>query len=153
MQQFVHSPKCGDSGDSVGSARGRRRRPRTVAVAVASVGIGLALTGCGGSARRAPTPRDVTTVAAAMSDIAYQCQSVAAGYVASADASSLQRDVDALLDAYRRVRPDAPLVIGPLRTTLRRELRLAELNVRSAGCSAAQERRITAVLDGRWPAS
>jgi hypothetical protein len=107
--------------------------------------------GCGGATRKAPTARDVNTIGAAVSDIVYQCQSVAAGYVASADSAPLRRDVDALLGGYRRLRPDAPFVVGAstgvtLKTTLRSELSLAERNLQNAGCAPGQARRIAAAI-------
>jgi hypothetical protein len=81
-----------------------------------------------------------------MSDIVYQCQSVAAGYIAGADIPSLRRDVDALLGAYRQLRPDATIAMGSApRLTLRRELILAEANLQ-AGCSGSQARRIAATV-------
>jgi hypothetical protein len=115
--------------------------------------MGMALTACGGAARPAPTQRDVDRILAAMSDIVYQCQSVAAGYVAGADEPSLRRDVDALLGAYHRVRADAPFTIGASsgqgeRTTLRKQLALAEITLADAGCSPTQARRIAALLTG-----
>jgi hypothetical protein len=84
-----------------------------------------------------------------MSDLVYQCQSVAAGYVASADEASLRRDVGALLGAYRAVRADAPFKINAangqgVRTTLRMQLTLAEANLADGGCSPAQAKRIAA---------
>lgn len=107
--------------------------------------------GCGTAARNPPTARDVNTIDAAVSDIVFQCQSVAAGYVASADNGPLRRDVDALLGGYRRLRPDAPFVVGAstgvtLKTTLRNELSLAERNLRNAGCAPAQARRVAAAI-------
>lgn len=113
----------------------------------------LLLAACGGSTRRAPTQRDVARILAAMSDIVYECQSVAAGYVAGADEPSLRRDVDALLTAYRKVRGDAPFAIPAAgghgeRTTLRKQLGLAESNLKDGDCSPAQARRIAASIRG-----
>jgi hypothetical protein len=102
-------------------------------------------TACGGGsspATRAPTQQDVAGIAGALSDIVYQCQSVAAGFVAAADATSIGRDVDMLLRTYREVRPDAPITIGSLHTTPRRELALAQANLEGGGCAAAQGRRL-----------
>jgi hypothetical protein len=86
-----------------------------------------------------------------MSDIVYQCESVATGYVASADEPSLLRDVDALLNAYRHVSSDAQFAIqtpnGPgERTTLRKQLTLAEGSLGNANCSPGQAHRIAAAL-------
>jgi hypothetical protein len=145
MQQFVHTPK---SELATGLLRLRRRCLRT---AIAGA-ICLAATACGGAPKQAPTKHDVATIAASLSDIVFQCQSVAAGYVASADSASIRRDVDALLGAYHRVRPDAPFAVGaPPRvtrhTTLRKELSLAQRNLSNAGCSPAQARRIATAVD------
>lgn len=84
-----------------------------------------------------------------MSDILYQCQSVAAGFVASADAVSVRRDVEVLVAAYHRVRPDAPFVVRgasgiEVRTTLRRQIALAAANLQNGGCAPAQARRLAA---------
>lgn len=91
-------------------------------------------------------------VSAALSDIVYQCQSVAAGFTASPDDAVLRDDVDKLLRVYRRVRSDAPLVIGSasgvtVHTTLRRELAVAAGNLED-GCFRAQARRIAAGVAG-----
>jgi hypothetical protein len=134
LQQFVHCPRF------CAAALG------TLAIAV---GSGLTACGGGGSAappKHAPTQRDVSAVAAAMSDIVLQCQSVQAGLVAAVDQRAVRNDVDALLGVYRRVRPDARLTIGPLHTTPRRELALARANLQGGGCSAAAARRVAAAL-------
>jgi len=131
----------------------RCRRPihvRASALIIAAVACLLA-GGCGGGTKRAATQRDVNTIAAAISDIVYQCQSVAAGYIARADGASLKRDVDALLDAHRQLRANATLVIGAApalttRTTLGKELALAERNLQEADCSPAQARRVADAL-------
>lgn len=82
-----------------------------------------------------------------MSDIVYQCESVATGYIASADEASLRRDVDALLSAHRQIRSNASFLIQTgnsqgERTTLGKQLTLAEENLTEASCSPAQARRI-----------
>jgi hypothetical protein len=123
---------------------------RATALIIAGVASLLA-SGCGGGIKHAPSQRDVNTIAAAMADIIYQCQSVAAGYIASADGASLKRDVNALLDAHSRLQANAIFVIGAppavtTRTTLRKELALAERNLKEAGCSPAQARRIADAL-------
>ncbi len=114
----------------------------------------VALSACGGSAARpAPTQGQVNRILTAMSDIVYQCESVATGYVASADGPSLVRDVDALVNAYRHVSGDAQFAIrtpsGPgERTTLRKQLTLAEGSLANANCSPGQAQRIAAALGG-----
>src|SRR5258705_11447911 len=74
-------------------------RDRRIRVAAALL-VGwacLTLAACGDAPRRPPTQRDVATIAAAVSDIVYQCQSVAAGFIAAPDRASLTRDVNLLL--------------------------------------------------------
>ena len=122
-----------------------RGRSRVVATVIASI-VCLLVGGCGG-AKNPPTQRDVNVVAAAMADIVYQCQSVAAGYLSSADSAGLRRDVNALLDAYHRLRADATIPIGARhRLTLRRELVLAQTILRQSGCSEGQAGRIAAAV-------
>lgn len=82
-----------------------------------------------------------------MSDLVYQCQAVTAGFVAGADAAAVKHDVDVLLATYRRVRPDARITIGPLHTTPRHELALAQGNLRAGGCATAQARRVDAAAN------
>jgi hypothetical protein len=147
---YAHSPDrtaTSASGKRKATLSARGTLPRALAALVLGVLCWMS-TGCG-EGKRAPTQRDVNVIAAAMSDVVYQCQSVAAGYLAGADSNSLRRDVDALLDAYRRLRADATIAIGaPPRLTLRRELVLAEANLRS-GCSGREARRIAAAVGPR----
>jgi hypothetical protein len=133
-------------------------RSRTATLAPAAlcwlVLTSLALAACGGTAARpAPSQGDVNRILTAMSDIVYQCESVATGYVAGVDEPSLLRDVDALLTAYRHVSGDAQFAIrtptGPgERTTLRKQLTLAEGSLANADCSPGQAHRIAAALGG-----
>ncbi len=109
----------------------------------------LAVTACGGADKRAPTREDVATIAGSLSDIVYQCQSVAAGFVAGVDSASITKDVDALLQVAHAVRPDAMFAVGALHTTLRKELGLARANLTGGGCAAAQARRLSGALAGR----
>jgi hypothetical protein len=106
------------------------------------VGACLAATACGATAKQAPSRQDVATVAESLSDIAYQCQSVAAGYVASVDSASIKADVNALLRVSDRVRRDAKFAVGALRTTLRKELELAQANLQGGACAPAQAQRL-----------
>lgn len=114
----------------------------------------LTLAACGGAtARPAPTQGDVNRILTAMSDIVYQCESVATGYVASADGPSLLRDVDVLLNAYGHVSGDAQFAIrtpngAGERTTLRKQLTLAQGSLANANCSPGQAHRIAAALGG-----
>jgi hypothetical protein len=109
----------------------------------------VAVTACGGASKRAPVPQDVATIAGSLSDIAYQCQSVAAGYVAGVDGASIRKDVDALLRVSRRVQPDARFSVGALHTTLHSELALARANLEGQGCAPGQARRLAGAVDER----
>lgn len=116
-------------------------------------GCACLIAGCGGAAKPAPTQREAQTIGAAVSDIVTQCQSVAAGFVAGPDATSLRRDVDVLVHTYDRVRPDARFVLGSssgvtLATTPRKELSLAEENLADAGCAPRQATRLRGALGG-----
>ena len=84
----------------------------------------------------------MAAIATALSDVVYQCQSVAAGFVANVDATSIRRDVDTLLSVYRGVRKDARITIGTRDTTPRQELALAIANLQGGDCAAAQARRL-----------
>jgi hypothetical protein len=133
LQQFVHWPRLA------------KRAALTVAMAAC-----LGATACGGSSqppRRPPTARDVATIAGAVSNIVYECQSAQAGLTAGADPAAIAGDVAALVRVYPRVVPDARLTIGRLHTTPRRELRLAQANLAGGDCSAAAARRLASALD------
>lgn len=113
----------------------------------ALVAAGVVPTACGSSDRRPPTPSDVSAISGAVSDIVYQCQATAAGFVAGPDTPTLTRDVTVLVDADRRLRPDAGFVLGTSsgtrrRTSLRREIGLAAQVMVQSGCSPAQARRL-----------
>jgi hypothetical protein len=107
----------------------------------------LAATACGSKAKPAPSRQDVATVAQSVSDIAYQCQSVAAGYVAGVDSASIKTDVNALLRVWGRARPDANFDVGALHTTLRKEVELAQANLQGGACATAQAQRLARVVD------
>jgi hypothetical protein len=110
-------------------------------------GICLAATACGSEAKQAPSRQEVATVAQSVSDIAYQCQSVAAGFVAGVDSASIKADVSALLRVWRRARPDAKFSVGAQHTTLRKELELAQANLQGGACATAQAQRLAQVVD------
>ncbi len=118
------------------------RRQMTAAVVA---GLCVVAAGCGAAPKHAPTQQDAGAIATSVSDIVYQCQSVAAGYVAAPDGPALARDVDMLLKSYARVSLDARLTLASgaatATTTLRRELTLAETNL-AAGCSRRQAQRL-----------
>jgi hypothetical protein len=103
--------------------------------------------GCGTAARHRPTSSDVAAISGAVSDIVYQCQATAAGFVSAPDTPSLTHDVTLLVEADRRVRPDAGFVLGSgsgirRHTTLRREIDLAAQVMAQSRCSPAEARRL-----------
>ena len=103
--------------------------------------------GCGGTAKDDPTPEDIDAVAAAVADIVYQCRSYTAGHVAAPDAQALERDVDALLEAYGRLEPDTSFEVGadagiPRKTSLRKELRFGA-RVLNDDCLPEQAERLS----------
>jgi hypothetical protein len=111
----------------------------------------VACAGCGGDEKAAPTQRDASAITAAVSDIVYQCQSAAAGFIAGPDQAALRRDVDALVRAYDRLRPDAAYRVGAAggpsrRTTLRQQAALAERNL-SAECAPKQASRVRSAME------
>jgi hypothetical protein len=118
--------------------------------AVAGAGVVaacLALVACGGSTREPPSQADIATIVSSVSDIVYQCQSVATGFIASPDASTIKRDVNSLLSANDRVEADASFVLGSQsalrrKTTLSKEIALAAHNLQLGNCSPAQAKRL-----------
>jgi hypothetical protein len=106
--------------------------------------------GCGGNSKRLPTSADIAAIAASLSDVVYQCGSVAAGYIAAPDQGLLERDVRRLASVVDRVRPDARFVLGSppaARTTsLRKEVALAVHELNKVGCPHQQARRLQLAL-------
>lgn len=90
-------------------------------------------------------------VAAAVGDIVYQCGQYTAGQVSAPDASALEADVDALLDASERLEPDATFEVGaqiglPQTTSLREQVELGA-RVLGEGCVPEQAERLAGALD------
>lgn len=109
--------------------------------------IGLLLAACGGAEKEEPAPDDVDAVAAAMSDLVYQCGFYTAGHIAEPDRQALEQDVETLLEAYDRLEPDSEFEIGEgtavsRSTTLREELRLGA-RVLDEGCLPELGNRLT----------
>jgi hypothetical protein len=105
---------------------------------------------CGDSGpdRRPPSAEDVRAISAAVGDIVVQCESIAAGYVAGPVPGSLERDVDALLDAHEQVEPETRYTVNGTsglsrETTLADELALAQRQL-AAQCAPAQAERLEA---------
>jgi hypothetical protein len=118
------------------------------AVAAATV---VLFTACGGSSKKEPSPEDADLVAAAVGDIVYQCGQYTAGQVSAPDASALEADVDALLDASERLEPDASFELGaqiglPQTTSLREQVELGA-RVLDEGCVPEQAERLAGALD------
>jgi hypothetical protein len=126
------------------------RHSRRVATVAGAAAACLALAACGGgSSRKPPSEADVAAISRSVSDIVYQCQSVATGFVAAPDAATIKRDVNSLVSANERVQADASFVLGsqsPLRrkTTLSKEIALAAHNLQLGDCSPAQAKRLQA---------
>jgi hypothetical protein len=115
--------------------------------------VSLALAACGDAPRHSPTQGDVATIASAVSDIVYQCQSVATGFIAAPDATTLTRDVNSLVNTSRRVLSNAAFVLGSSagitrKTTLNKEIALAERNLMNANCAPGQAKRLLHAVGG-----
>jgi hypothetical protein len=103
--------------------------------------------GGGGSSKRKPTQHDVAVIAAAVSDVVYQCQSAAAGYIAGPDRATLTRDVDRLVTVAADVDADEQFRISSRapRTTLREQVELTQRSLR-ADCAPEQAKRLDSAL-------
>jgi hypothetical protein len=116
---------------------------RTTAVAV--IAACAIASGCGGgSSKRQPSEHDVAVIAASVSDVVYQCQSAAAGFVAGPDRAALKHDVDRLVDVAGRVQADARFRISRRAsrpTTLREQVGVAVRSLRPE-CSPQQAQRL-----------
>jgi hypothetical protein len=107
--------------------------------------------GCGGGGseptKRNPTGRDVAVIGASVSDVVYQCQSTAAGFIAGPDRAAVKRDVDRLVRLLADVEPDArfrfPGRAQP--TSLRGQAEQATRSLR-ADCAPEQARRLDDAL-------
>ena len=118
---------------------------------------------CGDSGpdRGPPSAQDIRAISAAVGDIVVQCESIAAGYVAGPVPGSLERDVDALLDAHERVEPETRYTVSGTsglsrQTTLADELQIAQRQLAAqcapdAGRAPRSSRRLRARASfGRW---
>ena len=106
---------------------------------------------CGGTSKAEPTQKDIDAVAAAVSDIVFQCRLFTTGQIASPDAQALKRDVETLLDAYGRLEPDTTFEVGSngslqRKTTLRKQLRFGA-RVLADRCSPEQSGRLKEAAD------
>ncbi len=129
-----------------------RRSPRAAAIA-AAIAACFAVVACGGgSDRKPPTQADITKIATSVSDIVYQCQSVATGFIAAPDATTIDRDVNSLVSANQHVQADASFTVGSQsvlkrKTTLSHEIALAAHNLQLGNCSPTQAKRLQDELD------
>lgn len=106
--------------------------------------------GCGGgsgSSKRTPTGRDIAVIGASVSDVVYQCQSAAAGFIAGPDRAAVKRDVDRLVALLSQVELDARFRFTgrPEPTTLRAQAEQATRSLR-ADCAPEQARRLAEAL-------
>ena len=123
------------------------RRSRHGAAGAAVLAACFALSACGGASRKPPSQADIAKIAASVSDIVYQCQSVATGFIAAPDATTIKRDVSSLVSANQRLQADASFVLGSQsalrrKTTLSKEITLAAHNLQLGNCSPAQATRL-----------
>ena len=132
--------------------RAHRRSPRFAAI-TAAIAACLGTAACGGgSSRKPPSQADIAKIAGSVSDIVYQCQSVATGFIAAPDAATIKRDVNSLVSANQRVQADASFVLGSesalkRKTTLNKEIALAAHNLQLGDCSPAQAKRLQDEVD------
>lgn len=125
--------------------------PRRSYRGVASLAVAVAVAACGSEPKPSPKPDDIAVVGSSVGDIVYQCESVAAGFVAEPDDAQLKRDVNALLAAADRVDPDAEYKAGAApgptrRTSVRGELRLARRILKT--CDPPLAKRLEAAIEG-----
>jgi hypothetical protein len=105
------------------------------------------LTACDGDEPKVePSRRDVDRLLAAVSDVVYQCGAVDAGYVTKVDARSIKRDVDFMVDAWGRLRPNSRFETATGTTTLGRQARLVVRRL-EAGCAPSQGARLKESLE------
>lgn len=113
--------------------------------------MAAAVAACGNDPKPSPKPDDIAVIGSSVGDIVYQCESVAAGFVAEPDGAQLKRDVNALLAAADRVNPDAKYEAGTApgptrRTSVRGELRLARRLLKT--CDSSLAKRLDAAIKG-----
>lgn len=108
------------------------------------------LAACGGEPDPPPGPKEIARIGSSLGDIVFQCESVAAGFIAAPDRARLTRDVDALIAVFDRVSPDSAYTAGAepgptRRTTARGELRLARRTL--AACEPRLAQRLDAAAE------
>lgn len=83
---------------------------------------------------------------ATASDVLYQCLAVEAGYTNRVDARQVARDVDYLVSAWDRLRPDSRLRTQTGSTTLRQQSRVAVRRL-EAGCAPKEAARLEEAME------
>jgi hypothetical protein len=125
------------------SALGATRRPALAAAMCCA----CALIACGGDEPKVePTPRDVDRLVAVVSDVVLQCGAVDAGFLDRIDKRSLGRDVDYLIEAWDRFRPDARFRTETGTSTVRRQAKLALRRLEN-DCAPAQAARLREAVE------
>jgi hypothetical protein len=92
----------------------------------------------------------VDAIAAAASNIVFQCRSLERGFVSTVDREALDRDVETLVEATETFDPDAPFrrpapAVEP-ETTLRDQVELALARRDENGCSPEDAERLRDAL-------
>jgi hypothetical protein len=82
-----------------------------------------------------------------VSDVVYQCQSAAAGFIAGPDRAAVKRDVDRLVGVAADVEADARFRFAgrPEATSLRRQVQQAARSLRT-DCAPEQAKRLDGAL-------
>jgi hypothetical protein len=115
-----------------------------LAIVVCSAGLPLA---CDGDEPKVtPDQRDANRVVAAVSDVLYQCLAVEAGYTDRVEARQVARDVDYLVRAWDRLRPDSRFRTPTGSTTLRRQSRVAVRRL-EGGCAPKEAARLEQAME------
>jgi hypothetical protein len=94
-----------------------------------------------------PSQGDVDRLLAAVSNVVYQCGAVQAGFVDRIDARVVKRDVDFVVDAWDRLRPDARFRTPTGTSTLRRGSRVLIRRL-GDGCAPKQADRLREAMEG-----
>jgi hypothetical protein len=119
---------------------------RGCAFAIVLCSAALPLSCDGDEPKVAPDQRDATRVVAAVSDVVYQCSSVEAGYTDRVEVRQVERDVDTLVRAWDRLRPDSPFRTATGRTTLRRQASVAVRRLEE-GCVPKEATRLRKAME------
>ena len=111
------------------------------AIAIVICAAVLPLACDGDEPKVTPDQRDAARIGAAVTDVVYQCLEVEAGYTDRVDARQVDRDVDYLVRAWDRLRPDARFRTATGGTTLREQSKTAVRRL-EAGCAPKKAMRL-----------